>query len=109
MEFEHGEHADVSVHGLIEQQPDPITRADAVLPRKEAGQLICPTFQFRIAQGGRRTIDGEMVTETLPLQGVTAHLEQVLQAVARAPANGVVSARTQHMTGPVPFTAECIG
>ena len=83
IDLQYGEHRDVGVHGVVEQQRDPVTRPGAAgqqVPGESVGVLV----ELAEGQGDVAGVDGEVVDAPVGTHPVAAFLEDVVEALAAA-------------------------
>jgi hypothetical protein len=86
--LEHGQHGNVAVHRIVEQQPDPVTRPHPAA-HQEPRQLIGARVQLAVGQGDALRVGGEVIRLAVLPQPVAASLVYVLQAVTIPAPDGI--------------------
>ena len=97
MDLEHREHADVAVHGIVEQQADPVAGLDAKPADQESRDPVGRRVELVVGQPAGRAVDREVPAAACPPQRVAVVLKQVLEALAVLPAEGVVPRRRENV------------
>ena len=89
--LEHRQHRHMAVHRLVEQQRDPLARAQAQCVAQMPGQPVGAPVQLRVADRSFVGLQcGGAFGAAFAGPGIAARLEQMMQPLVRLPAQAVI-------------------